>query len=129
MNYLFYENDPGKTIPNIRDYEYEAKTTGPSPEFHWKDYDINDFYSGKGDLMKSITDATDPDLRSFLRDHDGRLIIYHGWADTLIVGEDTVDYFEEMVNATFGGDLKTASEKARLFMAPGMGHCGGGPGS
>ena len=128
MNYLFYENDPGKTIPNIRDYEYEAKTTGPSPEFHWKDYDINDFYSGKGDLMKSITDATDPDLRSFLRDHDGRLIIYHGWADTLIVGEDTVDYFEEMVNATFGGDLKTASEKARLFMAPGMGHCGGGPG-
>ena len=128
MNYLFYENDPGKTIPNIRDYGYEAKTTGPSPEFHWKDYDINDFYSGKGDLMKSITDATDPDLRSFLRDHDGRLIIYHGWADTLIVGEDTVDYFEEMVNATFGGDLKTASEKARLFMAPGMGHCGGGPG-
>ena len=118
MNYLFYENDPGKTIPNIRDYEYEAKTTGP--------------YSGKriltifiqGDLMKSIR-CYDPDLRSFLRDHDGRLIIYHGWADTLIVGEDTVD---KMVNATFGGDLKTASEKARLFMAPGMGHCGGGPG-
>ena len=115
MNYLFYENDPGKTIPNIRDYGYEAKTTGPSPEFHWKDYDINDFYSGKGDLMKSITDAADPDLRSFLRDHDGRLIIYHGWADTLIVGEDTVDYFEEMVNATFGGDRKQQARK-RAFL-------------
>ena len=128
MNYLFYENDPGKTIPDMRDFAYEAKTTGASPEFHWKDYDINDFYSGKGDLMKSITDATDPDLNQFLKDNDGKLIIYHGWADTLIVGEDTVDYFEEIVDATFDGDQKRADEKARLFMAPGMGHCGGGPG-
>ena len=128
MNYLFYENDPGRTIPDLRDYSYEAKTTGPFPEFHWKDYDINDFYSGRGDLMKSITDATDPNLSKFLEDHGGKLIIYHGWADTLIVGEDTVDYFEEMVNATFEGDTTRAALYARLFMAPGMGHCGGGPG-
>ena len=128
MNYLFYENDPGKTIPDVRDYNYEAKTTGPFPEFHWKDYDINDFYSGKGDLMKSITDATDPDLRQFLGDRGGKLIIYHGWVDTLIVGEDTVDYFEEMVDVTFDGSFAEANKDSRLFMAPGMGHCGGGPG-
>jgi len=128
MNYLFYENDPGRTIPDVRDYSYEAKTTGPFPEFHWKDYEINDFYSGKGDLMKSITDATDPNLSQFLKDHGGKLIIYHGWVDTLIVGEDTVDYFEEMVDATFDGDRTKAGKDARLFMAPGMGHCAGGPG-
>tara|TARA_Y100000814_G_scaffold242678_1_gene187355 strand:- start:35 stop:1234 length:1200 start_codon:yes stop_codon:yes gene_type:complete len=128
MNYLFYENDPGRTVPDVRDYSYEAKTTGPFPEFHWKDYDINDFYSGKGDLMKSITDATDPNLNQFLKDNGGKLIIYHGWVDTLIVGEDTVDYFEEMVNATFDGDITRAAQGARLFMAPGMGHCAGGPG-
>ena len=128
MNYLFYENDPGVTIPNVRDYDYEAKTDGVFPEFHWKDYDINDFYSGKGDLMMSITDAADPDLSQFLKDRGGKLIVYHGWVDTLIVAEDTLDYFNEMVNATFDGNLTQASEASRLFMAPGMGHCRGGPG-
>ena len=128
MNYLFYEDDPGVTIPNVRDYDYEAKTDGVFPEFHWKDYDINDFYSGKGDLMMSITDATDPDLSQFLKDRGGKLIVYHGWVDTLIVAEDTLDYFNEMVNATFDGNLTQASEASRLFMAPGMGHCRGGPG-
>ncbi|NKB35004.1 MAG: tannase/feruloyl esterase family alpha/beta hydrolase [Pseudomonadales bacterium] len=128
MNYLFYEEDPGVTIPNVRDYQYEAKTDGVFPEFHWKDYDINDFYSGKGDLMMSITDASDLDLSQFLKDRGGKLIVYHGWVDTLIVAEDTLDYFNEMVNATFAGSLAEASDASRLFLAPGMGHCRGGPG-
>ena len=128
MNYLFYEYDPGVTIPDVRDYDYEARTDGVFPEFHWKDYDINEFYSGKGDLMKSITDAEDPNLAQFLKGRGGKLIIYHGWVDTLIVAEDTLDYFNEMVNATFDGSLTQASDSARLFLAPGMGHCRGGPG-
>ena len=128
MNFLFYENDPGVTIPDVRDYNYEARTDGVFPEFHWKDYNINEFYSGKGDLMKSITDAEDPNLTQFLKDWGGKLIVYHGWVDTLIVAEDTLDYFNEMVNATFNGSLAQASDSARLFLAPGMGHCRGGPG-
>ncbi|MDP6535845.1 MAG: tannase/feruloyl esterase family alpha/beta hydrolase [Gammaproteobacteria bacterium] len=128
MNYLFYEEDPGVTIPNVRDYQYQARTDGPFPEFHWMDFDINDFYSGKGDLMMSITDATDPDLSQFLNARNGKLIVYHGWIDTLIVAEDTVDYFNDMVNTTFAGSLSAASDNARLFLAPGMGHCAGGPG-
>lgn len=128
MNYLFYEQDPGRTIPDVRDYRYKARTDGVFPEFHWMDYDINDFYSGKGDLMKTITDAEDPNLSRFLKDRDGKLIIYHGWSDTLIVAEDTLDYFNDMVNTTFSGSIGDSSENARLFLAPGMAHCGGGPG-
>ena len=33
-----------------------------------------------------------------------------------------------MIDTTFNGDLVEASNTARLFMAPGMGHCRGGPG-
>ncbi|MBM87893.1 MAG: hypothetical protein CMQ41_09760 [Gammaproteobacteria bacterium] len=128
MNYLFYEEDPGVAIPDVREYNYKARTDEVFPEFHWKDYDINDFYSGKGDLMKSITDANDPDLTQFLRERGGKLMIYHGWVDTLIVAEDTLDYFNEMVDVTFDGSLSQASDSTRLFLAPGMGHCRGGPG-
>ncbi len=128
MNYLFYEQDPGVAIADVRDTNYKARTTGAIPEFHWMDWDINDFTSGKGDLMMSITDATDPDLSRFLKDRGGKLIIYHGLTDTLIVAEDTIDYFNDMVNTTFAGSIGAASDSSRLFLAPGMGHCSGGAG-
>ncbi len=126
MNYLFYENDPGVTIPDVRDHLYQPRKTGAFPEFSWMEFDINDVTSGKGDLMMSITDATDPDLNGFLKHKGGKLIVYHGLADTLIVAESTQDYFDSMVDTTFAGDLTAANDSARLFMVPGMGHCSGG---
>ena len=78
--------------------------------------------------MMGITDATDPELGRFLLGNDGKLILYHGWSDGLIVPGPTIGYYEAMVETTFGGDLDAARERARLFLMPGMGHCAGGPG-
>ena len=39
-----------------------------------------------------------------------------------------LDYYKQMVDTTFKGNMVAAQKDARLFMAPGMGHCGGGPG-
>ena len=47
MNYLFYEEDPGVAVPDVRDVTYQANTEGVIPEFHWIDWDIDDFFSGK----------------------------------------------------------------------------------
>ena len=128
MNYLFYEEDPGVTVPNVRDVNYQAKTNGVIPEFHWIDWDIDDFFSGKGDVMKAITDANDPDLTRFLVDAGGKMLIYHGLVDTLIVATDTINYYNDMVDTTFNGSMSDAQNSARLYLAPGMGHCAGGPG-
>ncbi len=128
MNYLFYEEDPGVAVPDVRDINYQAKTSGVMPEFHWIDWDINDFFSGKGDLMKSITDANDPDLSRYLIDAGGKMLIYHGLVDTLIVATDTINYYNDMVDTTFGGSMASAQDSARMYLAPGMGHCRGGPG-
>ena len=128
MNYLFYEKDPGVAVPDVRDINYKTKTTGANPEYHWIDWKIDDFFSGKGDLMKSITDANDPDLNPFLLDEDGKMIIYHGLTDTLIVASDTIDYYNDLIDVTFNGDSEAAKKSARLFLAPGMNHCGGGAG-
>lgn len=128
MNYLFYEEDPGMAVPDVRDINYRPNTTAVIPEFHWIDWDINDFFSGKGDLMKSITDANDPDLSRFLIDEGGKMLIYHGLVDTLIVATDTINYYNDMVNTTFDGSMSAAQESVRLHLAPGMGHCAGGSG-
>ena len=49
-----------------------------------------------------------------------------GWADELITAESSIHYYKR-VQAQMGGAKKTA-EFARLYLAPGVGHCDGGPG-
>lgn len=68
--------------------------------------------------------ASDPDLRPFFS-HGGKLLMYHGWADPGIPPMFSVEYYKN-VAAKVGG--KKAADEIRLFMVPGMGHCGGGDG-
>lgn len=77
-------------------------------------------------MYGQILNAVDPNLQQF-KQHGGKLIIYHGWYDPFIAPADTVNYYENVV-AAMGGELKT-EDFARLFMVPGMAHCGGGPGA
>lgn len=69
-----------------------------------------------------ILNAYDPDLTAF-RKHGGKLIQYHGWLDPAVPARDSIEYYGR-VQAQMGdvGDFY------RLFLAPGMLHCGGGPG-
>lgn len=128
VNYLFFEQDPGVAIPVLNDIDYQPRKSGMNPEYHWMEFSVDEFTAGNARLMSSIMDATDPDLSSFLREKEGKLIVYHGLTDALSVAEATVNYFTDMVDTTFEGSFAAAGESARLFLAPGMGHCGGGAG-
>jgi len=76
------------------------------------------------DKTAQILNATDPDLTKF-RARGGKLIMYHGWSDPGISPLSTVEYFKS-VQAKMGASQ--ADGFVRLFMAPGMQHCAGGPG-
>ena len=126
--FLFYENDPGVPVPRANDLSYEPDKTATPPEWAWWEFDIDDLTAGKADLMKSLMNATDPDLERFLLRRNGKLMLWHGWNDAGAPPAPTQDYYDEVVATTFDGDGAAARERARLFMFPGMGHCGGGPG-
>jgi feruloyl esterase len=49
----------------------------------------------------------------------------HGWNDQLVPPLNTINYYESVRKAM---GARPAEEFVRLFMAPGMLHCGGGPG-
>jgi feruloyl esterase len=76
-------------------------------------------------FMGEILNATDPQLVRF-KAYGGKLIMYHGWADPAISALRTIEYSEEVVQA-IGGKRQT-DQFFRLFLAPGMHHCSGGPG-
>jgi feruloyl esterase len=83
--------------------------------------------------MSPILASTNPDLRSF-RAEGGKLIQYHGWGDAAISPLSSIEYFETV--KSFLEKYPDARRNApspvndfyRLFMVPGMGHCGGGTG-
>jgi feruloyl esterase len=70
--------------------------------------------------------ALDPNLKAFVA-KGGKLIQYHGWADQQIPSGSSVRYYESVVSAM--GGARTITNNYRLFMVPGMGHCGGGDGT
>jgi feruloyl esterase len=81
----------------------------------------------------SILNSTSPDLRS-LRAHGGKLIQYHGWGDSAIAPVSSIEYYEKVRSfLSKYPDARSDSSRPvqdfyRLFMVPGMGHCGGGAG-
>ena len=75
------------------------------------------------DKIAQRLNATNPDLSAFNK-RGGKLILYHGWSDAAIPPVNTVNYYRS-VQSKMGKD---ANRFVRLFMAPGVQHCGGGPG-
>ena len=68
--------------------------------------------------------ATDTDLNKF-RDRGGKLFLYHGWSDSGIPAQQTVDYYQAVVKKM---GAKESEQFLRLYMIPGMQHCSGGAG-
>lgn len=69
--------------------------------------------------------ATDPNMKPFFA-HNGKLLIYQGFADPQVSPFQTISYYENVFD-NLGGASKSTNN-VRLFLAPGMGHCGGGVG-
>ncbi len=78
----------------------------------------------------AMFNAMNPDLSAF-KANGGKLIHYHGWSDPDITPLNSVNYYESVAKAmSRGGNhgYRETREFYRLFMVPGMQHCGGGPG-
>jgi hypothetical protein len=99
-----------------------------NPQLDWKTLDFAGFqrdFRTSQRLFSDVIGTDDPDLSGF-RASGGRLLIWHGWNDQLIFPQGSVDYYQRVVDRM--GGVRRVGEFARLFMAPGVEHCGGGVG-
>ena len=98
------------------------------PKFDWRTLDDAAFeadFTASQKKFHAAIGTDDPNLEAF-RTRGGKMIVWHGEADPLIFPRGTVNYFERVL-AQNGGSAQV-TQFARLFMAPGVGHCGGGDG-
>jgi hypothetical protein len=94
----------------------------PQPEYDFRKFDF-DRDVGLLDRWGRLANANDPDLSEF-RARGGKLLMTYGWADSILQPLMGVQYYER---AVANNGAKTP-EFFRLFMIPGMAHCGGGVG-
>ncbi len=94
------------------------------PTYDWRKFDANRDMP-KIKTIAEILSPTDANLTQFGKSGK-KLLLYHGWADPAITAYGTIAYYDKVVK-TAGGKQK-ADDFVRLFLAPGMHHCRGGPG-
>ena len=94
----------------------------PDPQYELSQFNI-DRDRPKLETIHQILDATDTDLSRF-HQHGGKILMYFGWADPALNPIMGIEYYEQVTAKM----AKGTTDFYRLFMVPGMFHCGGGPG-
>jgi feruloyl esterase len=94
----------------------------PRPDYDYRTFDF-DRDPPLLERWGKLANATDTNLGAF-RARGGKLIMTYGWADSILQPLMGVDYYEKAVEA----NGPNGTQFLRLFMAPGMAHCGGGIG-
>jgi feruloyl esterase len=95
-----------------------------NPDWDVRTFDPDRDTRAADDKAARDLNATDPDLSEFKK-HGGKLILYHGWADAAIPAVNAINYYRSVADRM--GD-KPVGTFVRLYMVPGMEHCGGGAG-
>jgi feruloyl esterase len=116
----------GEAFPlAAENYRYMGFLPDPGPTWRPEDFDFDRDPDRLG-LMEAMLGGMNPNLRRF-RQAGGKIIVYQGWNDVFVPPLNIIDY-AEMVTGAMGGRAATDSF-FRLFMIPGMEHCGGGVGA
>jgi feruloyl esterase len=110
--------------PNANINDHYRFVVFKDSNWDWKTFDFDRDLARSEAPDSQIMNATDPNLQPFFA-HGGKLLIYQGWSDPRVPALQTINYYTSVVNAVGAAN---ASGSVRLFLAPGMGHCGGGDG-
>jgi feruloyl esterase len=115
---------PAKSLMAAFAKGYFSNFVYENPDWDFNSFNVDAGLKAADEKTAGALNATDPDLRKF-KARGGKLILYHGWDDPAIPAVNTVNYYEG-VTAKMG--QKDVDAFVRLYMAPGVQHCGGGPG-
>jgi hypothetical protein len=115
---------PGKSLLFAFGIGYFANMVYERADWDYRGANIEEALRAAEEKTAPKLDATDPNLTAF-KARGGRLVLYHGWNDPAISALNTIGYYDSVVS-TLG--KQETDRFVRLYLAPGMQHCGEGPG-
>ncbi len=115
---------PGTSLMAFFGKGYFSDFVYEKPDWDFKSFSVDAALKAAEEKTAAALNATDPDLKKF-KARGGKLILYHGWDDPAIPALNTVNYYDSVVQKM---GQHNADSFIRLYMAPGVQHCGGGPG-
>jgi hypothetical protein len=115
---------PGKSLLFAFGGGYFSNMVYEKADWNYRDATVDDALKVAEAKTAEVLDSNDANLAAF-KARGGKLILYHGWDDPAISALNSIHYFEN-VGSRMGGKERDAF--ARLYMMPGVQHCGGGPG-
>ncbi len=117
----------GRSEPNSLDGGMFRYVAHQDANWDWRSFDVERDVA-LAQQRAGFIEVEEPDLSAF-RKRGGKLLIYHGWSDGGSGGAisplNTIHYYERILQKM--GPKQ--GDWLRLFLVPGMGHCGGGPGT
>jgi len=101
LRYLAFQEDPGDRY-SVTDFDFDN-----DPQ--------------RLEFMSKIKNADNPDLELY-RKKGGKLLMYHGWGDAAVPPWTSIEYYEAVEHNV--GNREETQAFFRLYMIPGMDHCG-----
>jgi len=111
-------------VPNQNGLSTLKNLVFKNPAWDFKRLNLSSY----AEAAAAVGESNNPlraNLRAFLK-KGGRLLLYHGWNDVVVVPGNSIAFYEGVLRAEGNGTKTT--DAIRLFLAPGMSHCGGGEG-
>ena len=115
---------PAKSLMAFFGLGYYSNMVYGQKDWNYKTFGVDTGMKAANQKTAEALNAVNPNLSAF-RSRGGKLILYHGWNDPAIPALNTINYYQDVI-AKMG---RPATDSfTRLYMVPGMQHCGGGPG-
>jgi tannase/feruloyl esterase len=115
---------PGKSLLFAFGEGFFSDMVYDQADWDYKKANLDEAVAKADKKFSGVLNATETNMKPFAS-RGGKLIVYHGWNDAAISALNTIHYYES-VESKMG--KQDADSFLRLFMVPGMQHCGGGPG-
>ena len=116
---------PAKSLMAFFGTGYFSNMVYDKSDWDYRNFQVDPGMKVAADKTANALNATNADLSPF-KARGGKLILYHGWNDPAIPALNTIDYYQSVIDKM---GQKNVDSFVRLYMVPGMQHCGGGPGA
>ena len=97
-----------------------------NPQWNWWTFDYDRDLAFADAKISPLVDQNNADIAAF-KARGAKAIVYQGWQDPVVNPIDTIAYYDRV--KALQGSQAEADKFFRLFVVPGMGHCGGGSGA